>query len=150
MRNVRAAGGEAFIKRGRSRPVRLIEIPPNQRAPILKAWCRVATSGRRHLPVSHDAQVSTFEVVGILPSFSHRPSGIASDVPGHLRPIDDVCAMSVSPPTSDVLLSRGKRAPAVILDDPSQRRCCPPALCAAKYHSAAAGCCTAASMPGDR
>ena len=63
VRNVRAAGGEAFIKRGRSRPVRLIEIPPNERAPILKAWCRVATSGRRHLPVSHDAPVSTFEAV---------------------------------------------------------------------------------------
>ena len=28
---------------------------------------------------------------------------------GHLRPIDDVCAMSVSPPTSDELLSRSKR-----------------------------------------
>ena len=63
VRNVRAAGGEAFIKRGRSRPVRFIEIPPNERAPILKAWCRVATSGRRHLPVSHDAPVSTFEAV---------------------------------------------------------------------------------------
>ena len=30
-------------------------------------------------------------------------------VPGYLRPIADICAMSVSPPTSDVLLSRSKR-----------------------------------------
>jgi len=28
VRDVRAAGGEAFIKRGRSRPVKLVEIPP--------------------------------------------------------------------------------------------------------------------------
>ena len=63
VRNVRAAGGEAFIKRGRSRPVMLTEIPPEERAPILKTWCQVATSGRNHLPVPHDAPVSAFESI---------------------------------------------------------------------------------------
>lgn len=63
VQDVRAAGGEAFIKRGRSRPVMLVEIPPEDRAPILKAWCRVATSGRKHLPVPHDAPVSAFETI---------------------------------------------------------------------------------------
>ena len=63
VQNVRAAGGEAFIKRGRSRPVTLTEIRPEERAPILKAWCQVATSGRRHLPVPHDAPVSAFEAI---------------------------------------------------------------------------------------
>jgi len=63
VRNVRAAGGEAFIKRGRSRQVILTEIPPEERAPIIKAWCQVATSGRHHLPVSHDAPVSAFEAI---------------------------------------------------------------------------------------
>jgi len=63
VRNVRAAGGEAFIKRGRSRPIVLTEIPPEKRAPILKAWCQVATSGRRHLPISHDAPISAFEAI---------------------------------------------------------------------------------------
>ncbi len=63
VRNVRAAGGEAFIKRGRSRPVRLTEIPSSERAPILRAWCQVATSGRQHLPVAHDAPVSAFEAI---------------------------------------------------------------------------------------
>src|SRR5258708_4280265 len=53
--DVRAAGGEAFIKRGRSRPVMLTEIPPEERASILKARCQVATSGRNHLPVPHNA-----------------------------------------------------------------------------------------------
>ena len=61
--NVRAAAGEAIIKRGRSRAVKLTEIPAEKRAPILKAWCQVATSGRQHLPVPHDAPVSAFEAI---------------------------------------------------------------------------------------
>jgi len=65
VQNVRAAGGEAFIKRGRSRPVRLTEIPPGERAPILKAWCQVATSGRKHLPVPYDAPVYAFEAIAV-------------------------------------------------------------------------------------
>jgi hypothetical protein len=63
VQNVRAAGGEALIKRGRSLPVMLTEIPPDDRAPILKAWCQVATSGRNHLPVPYDAPVSAFEAI---------------------------------------------------------------------------------------
>ena len=63
VQNVRAAGGEAFVKRGRSRPVVLTEIPAEKRAPILKAWCQVATSGRQHLPVPHDAPISAFEAI---------------------------------------------------------------------------------------
>jgi hypothetical protein len=63
VQNVRAAGGKASIKRGRSRPVQLAEIPPRERAPILKAWCQVATSGRQHLPVPHDAPISAFEAI---------------------------------------------------------------------------------------
>jgi len=38
VQNARAAGGTAFIKRGRLRSVKLTEIPPQERAPILKAW----------------------------------------------------------------------------------------------------------------
>jgi hypothetical protein len=63
VKNVRATGGEAFIKRGRLNPVKLTELPPQDRAPILKAWCQVATSGRQHLPVPHDALVSAFESI---------------------------------------------------------------------------------------
>jgi hypothetical protein len=61
--NVRAAAGMAWIKRGRTRSVHLTEVPPRERAPILKAWAQVATSGRRHLPVPHDAPVSGFEAI---------------------------------------------------------------------------------------
>jgi hypothetical protein len=63
VKNVRAAGGKAFIKRGGSHPVMLKEIPAKERAPILKAWCQIATSGRQHLPVSHRAPISDFEAI---------------------------------------------------------------------------------------
>jgi hypothetical protein len=63
VRNIRAAAGKASINRGRAYPVRLTEIPVHDRAPVLKAWCQVATSGRRHLPVPHDAPVSAFEAI---------------------------------------------------------------------------------------
>ena len=64
VRNVRAAGGKAFVKRGWSRPVRLVEIPAKQRGAILKAYCQVATSGRQHFPLAHDAPLAEFEAVG--------------------------------------------------------------------------------------
>src|SRR6476619_366980 len=57
VQNARAAGGMAFIKRGRAHPVKLTEIPPQERAPILKVWSQVATSGRRHLPVAYDGPI---------------------------------------------------------------------------------------------
>lgn len=63
VKNVRAAGGEAAIKRGRARPVRLTEIAPEERGPVLKAYAGVATSGRRHFPVHHSAPVSEFEAI---------------------------------------------------------------------------------------
>lgn len=63
VRNVRAAGGKAFVKRGRRRPVTLTEIPPERRAAILKDYCHVATSGRHHFPVPHNAPLSEFEAI---------------------------------------------------------------------------------------
>ena len=63
VRNVRAAHGRAFIKRGRRHPIVLAEVPPQERAPILKAWCQVATSGRRHMPLRPDAPLSAFEAI---------------------------------------------------------------------------------------
>jgi len=63
VQNVRAMSGAAYIQRVVTRPVVLTEIPPVQRAPILKAWCQVATSGRRHFPVPYDAPVSAFEAI---------------------------------------------------------------------------------------
>jgi len=68
--NLRAAGGRAFIKRGRSRPVMLTEVPPEERAPILKAYCKVATSGRRHFPIARDAPLPEFaKIAADYPAF---------------------------------------------------------------------------------
>jgi hypothetical protein len=63
VQNVRAACGEAFIKRGWTHEITLAEVPPKHRAPILKAWSQIATSGRKHLPVPYDAPVSAFEAI---------------------------------------------------------------------------------------
>lgn len=63
VRNVRAAGGEAFVKRGRSRPVKLTEVPVSERGPILRTYCHVATSGRHHFPGPHNAPASEFDAV---------------------------------------------------------------------------------------
>ena len=61
VRNVRAAGGQAAIKRGRARPVQLTEVPVHERAAILRSWCQAASSGRKHLPVSPDAPLAEFD-----------------------------------------------------------------------------------------
>ncbi|BAV50869.1 Uncharacterized protein MLTONO_5967 [Mesorhizobium loti] len=63
VKNIRAAAGKAFIRRGSAMEVRLTEISSDDRAPILRAWCQVATSGRRHLPVPYDAPVAVFETI---------------------------------------------------------------------------------------
>ena len=75
VRNVRAAGGKAFVKRGQSRPVRLTEVSVGERGPILKAYCQVATSGRRHFPVSPNVPLSEFDAVaGRYPVFRIDPA----------------------------------------------------------------------------
>jgi len=61
VRNVRAAGGVATLRRGRrAGPVRLEEVPVEARAPVLKEYCRVAFSGRRHFPYPPSAPVEEF------------------------------------------------------------------------------------------
>ena len=68
VQNLRAAHGQAFILQGRSRAARLVELAVEERAPVLKAWCQIAISGRKHLPVAYDQPVSAF-------------AGIAADYP---------------------------------------------------------------------
>lgn len=62
--NVRAAGGDAVIRHGRKRRVRLEEIPPSERAPVLKAYCARARSGRRHFaPLTPQSSIGEFAAV---------------------------------------------------------------------------------------
>lgn len=75
VRNVRAAGGEAVLIHGQRRPVRLVEVEPAERPPILKAYLARAIGGRPHIPVPHDAPVAEFETVAAdYPVFRVEPA----------------------------------------------------------------------------
>jgi F420H(2)-dependent quinone reductase len=61
--NVRAADGRAVIRHGRSRAVRLVEVPPAERAPVIKAYLARAIGARPHIPVDPTAPVAAFEAI---------------------------------------------------------------------------------------
>ena len=63
VRNVEAAHGDAVIRQGRRRPVHLALVPPEQRAPILREYVRISTSGRQHFPLGVGAPLSDFEAI---------------------------------------------------------------------------------------
>jgi deazaflavin-dependent oxidoreductase (nitroreductase family) len=63
VRNVRAAGGEAVIRHGHRRRVRLEDVPVDERAPIIKAYLQRAYNARPHFDVPYDAPIEEFERV---------------------------------------------------------------------------------------
>jgi len=63
VRNVRASGGKAVLRRGGREDVQLEEIPADQRAPILKAYLQAAPGARPHVPVDKDAPLAEFEKI---------------------------------------------------------------------------------------
>lgn len=63
VQNVRAAGGQAWIRSGSRAEVHLEEVPAHQRAPILKAYLQRAPGARPHIPVDKDAPLSAFEAI---------------------------------------------------------------------------------------
>ncbi len=63
VKNVEAAHGDAVIRQGRRRRVRLVAVLPEQRAPILREYVRIARSGREHFPLSVGASLSDFEAI---------------------------------------------------------------------------------------
>ena len=70
VQNVRAAAGEAVIRRARPEKVRLEEVPIAERAPILKQYLRRAPGARPHFDVAWTAPVRDFEpVAGRYPVF---------------------------------------------------------------------------------
>jgi deazaflavin-dependent oxidoreductase (nitroreductase family) len=60
VKNVEAAEGHAVIRQGRRRPVHLVAVPPAERAPILREYVRVASSGRLHFPLPVGAPLGAF------------------------------------------------------------------------------------------
>jgi hypothetical protein len=61
VRNLRAAGGRAVLRHGRREAVRLQEISPPDRAPILRRYLQVAPGARPHIPVDRRAPLADFE-----------------------------------------------------------------------------------------
>jgi len=60
VRNVRAAGGAAVIRHGRTHRVRLEEVPAPERPPILRAYLKRALGARPLFAVAHDASLQEF------------------------------------------------------------------------------------------
>ena len=63
VRNVKAADGRVTLRHGRSEDVRLEEVAPEHRAPLLKAYLRRAPRAGAHMPVGKDAPLAEFERV---------------------------------------------------------------------------------------
>ena len=75
--NVRANHGDAVLRRRRRRRVHLVEVPADQRAPVLARYVRIAPGGRPHIPVDVNAPLAEFAAVaGRYPVFEvvDRPS----------------------------------------------------------------------------
>jgi deazaflavin-dependent oxidoreductase (nitroreductase family) len=62
-RNVRANGGRAVLRRRGSRTVLLIEVVPEERAPIIRHYLHQVPGGRPHIPVDKDAPPAEFEAI---------------------------------------------------------------------------------------
>ena len=74
--NVRAAGGRAVLCHGRREAVRLEEVDPRGRAPILRRYLQVAPGARPHIPVDRRASLVEFELIAPqYPVFRIRAEG---------------------------------------------------------------------------
>lgn len=63
VRNVRAAAGRATLLRRRATEVRLTEVPPEDREPILREYLRHVPGGRPHFPVDDRGTVEQLAAV---------------------------------------------------------------------------------------
>jgi deazaflavin-dependent oxidoreductase (nitroreductase family) len=76
--NVRAAHGEVTLYRRRRRRVRLVEVPVEHRAPILRRYVEKVPGGRPHIPVPKGSAQSDFAAVADgYPVFEIVGSGVS-------------------------------------------------------------------------
>jgi F420H(2)-dependent quinone reductase len=61
VRNVRAAGGRAVMRRRNAEPVHLLDVAIDARAPILRRYVAVAPGARPHIPLRSNAPLAEFE-----------------------------------------------------------------------------------------
>jgi hypothetical protein len=82
--NVRAAAGRAVLRHGPREAVRLEEVDPRARAPILRRYLQVAPGARPHIPVDRRAPLAEFERIAALYPVFHVSAG-------SLEPNDSAC-----------------------------------------------------------
>lgn len=63
VRNVKATGGKATLRHGKTEQVILCEVAVKQRAPILKAYLQIAPGARPHVRMDKDAPLAEFEKI---------------------------------------------------------------------------------------
>ena len=63
VKNVEAARGDAVIRPGSRRRVHLVTVPTEQRAPVLREYVRIASSGRQHFPLAAGSPLSEFKAI---------------------------------------------------------------------------------------
>jgi deazaflavin-dependent oxidoreductase (nitroreductase family) len=63
VRNVRAAGGQAVLRHGRTERVRLEEVAVAKRSCVLKGYLQRAPGARPHIPVDKDAPLADFDAI---------------------------------------------------------------------------------------
>ncbi len=63
VRNLKAAGGKAFLRHGIREEIVLEEVDVHQRAEIIKAYLQVAPGARPHISVNKDAPLLEFKKV---------------------------------------------------------------------------------------
>ncbi|TMC02414.1 MAG: DUF385 domain-containing protein [Chloroflexi bacterium] len=77
--NVRADGRRAVLGHGRREAVRLEEVEPGSRAPILRRYLQVAPGARPHIPVDRRAPLADFErIADRYPVFRIRADDVAA------------------------------------------------------------------------
>ncbi|NMM23180.1 MAG: nitroreductase family deazaflavin-dependent oxidoreductase [Phycicoccus sp.] len=63
VQNVRAAQGCVTLRRRRPRAVRLVEVPVEERAPVIRRYVGSVPGGRPHIPVDRHEPVEAFETI---------------------------------------------------------------------------------------
>ncbi len=63
VKNVHAAGGRVTLSNGRTVECHLTEVPPGERAPIIKRYLQQVPGARPHIPVGQHASLDAFETI---------------------------------------------------------------------------------------
>jgi deazaflavin-dependent oxidoreductase (nitroreductase family) len=63
VKNLRAANNQAILRRGRARRCQFVEVPVDERAPILRRYLQKVPGARPHIPVSPDAALPEFSAI---------------------------------------------------------------------------------------